>query len=123
MFSPSSGELDAVYRASDFHGLAHSISRRCCLGRSRIRGDWGVARGGCGGATQALLESKVTNLASRLQTSPATAGHPGRGRLDVRSCRGGWPDYKNISNAAESVGRARITKKILEIRQIGNIKG
>src|SRR5262245_18129041 len=78
MSNPSSGEPDAEYRASDFHGLDHSISRRCCFG-GLVFERLGVARGGCRGATQALLESKVNNLASRSQTSPATAGHPGQG--------------------------------------------
>jgi tRNA-splicing ligase RtcB (3'-phosphate/5'-hydroxy nucleic acid ligase) len=31
--------------------------------------------------------------------------------------------YKNISDVVESVERAGITKKVLELRPIGNIKG
>ena len=31
--------------------------------------------------------------------------------------------YKNISEVVESVGRAGITKKVAELRPIGNIKG
>ena len=31
--------------------------------------------------------------------------------------------YKNISEVVESVERAGITKKVLELRPIGNIKG
>ncbi len=31
--------------------------------------------------------------------------------------------YKNISEVVESVDRAGITKKVLELRPIGNIKG
>jgi tRNA-splicing ligase RtcB len=125
-FGPGSPELPEVFRQTGqpvICGGSMETGSYLLVGTDRaVRDTFGSTMHGSG-RTMSRAQAKRTIRGRELQQQM-----PQRGILVKAVSMSGLAEeaglaYKNISDVVESVERAGITKKVLELRPIGNIKG
>ena len=125
-FGPGSPELPEVFRQTGqpiICGGSMETGSYLLVGTDRaVRDTFGSTMHGSG-RTMSRAQAKRTIRGGELQQQMQQ-----RGILVKAVSMSGLAEeaglaYKNISDVVESVERAGITKKVLELRPIGNIKG